>query len=178
MALTKKRKNEVLDQHKAWLERSQAVVLTQYIGLTAKELEQLRLKIRAAGGEFHVLKNTLGKRIFEDAGISLPEGTFEGSTAISFAFTSPPDLAKVITEFANNSEFVNVKGGVLGNKVLSAGDVKALADLPPLPVVRSQLLGILQAPASKLVRLIAEPGRQIASVIKAYADQDTAQAAA
>lgn len=178
MAISKKQKNEIVEQHKTWLQESQGAVLTQYIGLTAKELERLRLKIREAGGELHVLKNTLGKLVFEDIGYDMPTEVFEGSTAISFAFSSAPDLAKVITEFAKTSDFVNVKGGVLSGKVITAAEVKALADLPPLPVMRAQLLGTLLAPATQLARILAEPGRQVAAVVKAYADQDAAQVAA
>jgi large subunit ribosomal protein L10 len=178
LAISKKRKNEIFEQHKAWLEESQGAVLTQYIGLNAKELERLRLKIREAGGELHVLKNTLGKLVFEAAGYDMPPEVFEGSTAISFAFSSAPDLAKAITEFASSSEFVNVKAGVLSGKVITSADVKALADLPPLPVMRAHLLGTFLAPATQLARILAEPGRQVAAVVKAYADQDVAQAAA
>jgi large subunit ribosomal protein L10 len=177
LAISKKRKVEVIEQQKEWLAKSKAVVLSEYIGLNAKELEQLRLKIRDAGGEMHVVKNTLGKLAFEEAGLHLPEDALTNSTAISYAFTNAPDLAKAITDFAKTSEFVKVKGGILGDKVISAEEVKALADLPPLPVLRAQLLGTILAPASQLVRTLAEPGRQIAAVVKAYADQGTIQAA-
>ena len=177
MAITKKRKVEMIEQQKQWLAQSKAVVLTEYIGLNAKDLEQLRLKIRDAGGEMHVIKNTLGKLAFEEAGLKLPEDALTNSTAISYAFTNAPDLAKAITDFAKTSDFVKVKAGVLGDKVISADEVKALADLPPLPVLRAQLLGTILAPASRLVRVLAEPGRQIAAVVKAYADQGTTQAA-
>lgn len=178
LAISKERKVEIIDQHKEWLVNSKAAVLTEYIGLSAKDLEQLRLKIREAGGEMHVIKNTLGKLVFEEAGLDLPESVYEGSTAISFAFTNAPDLAKVISDFAKTSDFVNIKAGILDGQAISADEVKALADLPPLPVLRAQLLGTIMAPATRLARVLAEPGRQVASVIKAYADKESAQGTA
>jgi large subunit ribosomal protein L10 len=178
LAITKERKVEIIEQHETWLKESKAVVLTEYIGLSAKELEQFRLKVRDAGGEVHVVKNTLGKLVFEKAGLNLPEETYEGSTAISYAFENAPDVAKAITDFAKTSEFIKVKVGVLGADVISAAEVRALADLPPLPVLRAQILGTIMAPATRLARVLAEPGRQIAAVVKAYADQEGAQASA
>lgn len=174
MAISKQRKQEVVMQYADWLKRSQGLVLTEYAGLTMKQLDELRAKVREAGGEFHVVKNTLGKVAFKDAGLLLPEKFLEGSTAVAFAFKDAPAMAKVVSEYAKISEFVRVKGGYLGNNPIEADAVKALADLPPLPVVRAQLLGTLMAPASKLARTLAEPARQLASVLKAYADKDAA----
>lgn len=177
MAISKEQKANILAEYKTWLERSKAIILTEYIGLSNKDLEQFRLKVREAGGELHVVKNTLGKRAFEEAGINLPESVLEKSTAVGFAFTDAAGMAKAITEFARSSDFVKVKAGALGTRVMTPEDVKTLAELPPLPVVRAQLLGVLQAPAAKLVRTLAEPGRSVAAVIKAYADKDSAAAA-
>jgi large subunit ribosomal protein L10 len=101
-----------------------------------------------------------------------------GSTAIAFAFQDAPGMAKVITDYERTSEFVKVKGGYLGENLMNAGEVKALAELPPLPVMRAQLLGVLSAPASKLVRTLAEPARQVAAILKAYAEKDASQDAA
>jgi large subunit ribosomal protein L10 len=178
LAISKKRKIEIMEQQKEWLAQSQAAVLTEYIGLKAKDLEALRLKVREAGGELHVVKNTLGMLVFQQAGYEIPEDAFTSSTAVGFAFKNAPEVVKAITDFANTSDFVNVKAGILGDKVITAEQVKALADLPPLPVLRAQLLGTIMAPASKVARVLAEPGRQIAAVVKAYADKDAAQAAA
>ena len=102
----------------------------------------------------------------------LPEGFFEGSTAIGFAFTDAPALAKAVTEFARTSEFFKVKGGYLHSRPMTPEQVKALAELPPLPVVRAQLLGALNAPASQLVRILSEPGRGLAAVIKSFAEKE------
>ncbi|MCB9136682.1 MAG: 50S ribosomal protein L10 [Anaerolineales bacterium] len=178
MAVSKQRKDEILESYKAWLDKSRAIIVTEYKGLAVKDLDTLRQKMRDNGGEFHIVKNTLGKKLLQDAGYSVDENMFTGSTAIGFAFEDAPGLAKALSDYANTSEFVNIKGGYLANNLMNASQVKALADLPPLPVVRAQLLGMLNAPASKLVRTLAEPGRQIAAVIKAFADKDSVPAEA
>lgn len=178
LAVSKQRKDEILEGYKAWVDKSKAIVITEYKGLAVKDLDQLRQKMRDNGGEFHIVKNTLGKKIVQDAGYPVDDKMFTGSTAIGFAFEDPAALAKALSDYSNTSEFVKIKGGYLANNMMNAAQVKALADLPPLPVVRAQLLGVLNAPASKLVRTLAEPGRQIAAVIKAFADKDSAPAEA
>lgn len=172
MAISKKRKDEVVEQYVEWMNKSRAMVVTEYVGLSMKDLDNLRSKVREAGGEFHIVKNTLSKVAFQKAGREEGKGYFEGSTAIAFAFEDAPAMAKTIADFAKSSEFLNIKGGYLQDKLLSQDDVKALADLPPLPVMRAQLLGTIMAPASKLARTLAEPGRMVAAVIKAYADKE------
>jgi len=176
LAITKKRKNMLITQYGEWVKRSKALVLTQYVGLTMKDIDTLRAKVRENGGEFHIIKNTLAKLAFEQAGLPVQAGQLEGSTAVVFAFTDAPATVKTVTEFVKSSEFLKIKGGYLEKQALTPIDVKALAELPPLPVVRSQLLGMLLAPASKLVRTLAEPGRMIAAVIQAHTEPEAAPA--
>jgi large subunit ribosomal protein L10 len=174
LAISEKRKKEVVGEYQDWFEKSKAVILTEYTGLSMKDMDALRTKVREAGGEFHVLKNTLAQKAFEGAGYQAPSDFFEGSTAAGFAFQDAPALAKTMTDFAKTAEFLKVKGGYLQNRPMSAAQVSALANLPPLPVMRAQLLGTILAPASQLARTLAEPARQIAAVLKGYADQDAA----
>ncbi len=176
MAITKERKNELVTQYSEWVKSSKALVLTQYVGLTMKDIDGLRAKVRENGGEFHIIKNTLAKLAFEQAGLPVQAGQFEGSTAIVFAFMDAPATVKTVTDFVKSSEFLKIKGGFLEKQALTPEGVKALADLPPLPIVRGQLLGTLLAPASRLVRTLAEPGRMIAAVIKAHAEPEAVPA--
>ena len=176
MAFTKQRKEEVLAEYQDWLKRSQAVILVEYTGVRMKDLNAIRAKVREAGGEFHVLKNTLARRAFAASGMELPADYLIKSTAVSFAFTDPASTAKALADATKGSEFVKVKGGFMGGQVLNALQVKALAEIPPLPVVRAQLRGVLQAPAGKLVRTIAEPARGLAAVIRAFSEKAPAAA--
>jgi large subunit ribosomal protein L10 len=178
LAISKERKAELVAFYTDQFNRSQAMFVTEYLGLNMKQVDDLRGKVREAGGEFHIVKNTLGLVAFNAAGLPYPERLLTGSTAVVFAYRDAPEMAKIISDYARTSEFVKVKGGYLGADLISADQVKALADLPPLPVMRSQLLGVLSAPAGKLVRTLAEPARQVAAVLKAYAEQEAAPAAA
>jgi large subunit ribosomal protein L10 len=178
LAISKERKDEAVQQYLDWYKRSQALIVTEYRGLTMKQIDDLRAKVRESGGEFHIVKNTLGKVAFRQAGLEMPEDLFEGSTAVAFAFSDAPAMAKTISEYARTNELVKIKGGVLEQRAINAAQVKALAELPPLPVVRAQLMGTILAPASKLVRTLAEPARMIAAVLKAYAERDSAAAPA
>jgi large subunit ribosomal protein L10 len=178
LAISKKRKEELVAQYSEWLTNSRAMILAEYKGMSMKDFDTLRAKVREVGGEFHVVKNTLGHIAFQKAGLELKENFFSESTAIGFAFTDAPAVAKTISDFAKSTPMLTVKGGYLGKTALDTQSVTALAELPPLPVVRAQLLGTLLAPASKLVRTLAEPGRQIAAVIRAYAEPEPEPATA
>jgi large subunit ribosomal protein L10 len=176
LAVSKERKAETLTTYAEWLKKSQAVILVEYTGAKMKDLDGIRAKIRESGGEFHIVKNTLARRAFADSGMSLPKDYLVKSTAISFAFTDPASTAKALTDATKGKDFVKVKGGFMSGQALNAAQVKSLAEMPPLPVMRAQLLGVLQAPAGKLVRTIAEPARGLAAVIKAFADKAPAAA--
>jgi len=176
LAVSKERKEEVLATYAEWLKNSQAVILVEYTGARMKDLDGIRSKVRESGGEFHVLKNTLARRAFADNGMSLPAEYLVQSTAVSFAFSDPASTAKALNDAMKGNAFIKVKGGYMDGQVLNPAQVKALADMPPLPVVRAQLLGVLQAPAGKLVRTIAEPARGLAAVIKAFTEKAPAAA--
>ena len=178
MAITKERKQEVLATYEDWFKRSQAVILVEYTGARMKDMDNIRAKVRESGAEFHVVKNTLARRVFAQQGLPLPDEFLLKSTAVSFAFSDPAATAKALADATKGMGFVKVKGGFMGGQMLTAAQVKALAELPPLPVVRAQLLGVLQAPASKLVRTIAEPARSLAAVIRAFSEKEPAAAGA
>ena len=177
MAKSKQEKQAMLAEYQGWLGRSQAIILVEYTGVKMADLDAIRARAREAGGEFHIVKNTLARLALEQAGLTVPAGVLDRSTAMGFAFTDAAAFAKALGEATKGMEAIKVKAGFMGAETLSPAQVKALANLPPLPVVRAQLLGMLQAPASKLVRLLAEPGRQVASVIKAYSDKAAPTAA-
>ena len=177
MAITKERKDELVQIYAELIQKSEGMILIEYRGLNMKGMDPLRGKVRDAAGELHVVKNTLAVKALEAAGRTAPGDLFAQSTAIGFAFSDVPAVAKALTTFAKDSEFVKVKGGLLGDKLLTAKDVEALAELPPLPVVRAQLLGLLHAPASRLTGAIAGSVRQVVNVVKAYADKAEAPAA-
>ena len=175
MAFSKEHKGVLLSQYGEWLKQSQAVFVIEYNRMGMKEIDKLRAKVRESGGQVHVVKNTIMKLALQEAGIQ--SGGFEGSALFGFA-ANPPVMAKCLMDATNRSEVFKIRGGYLGGHAISAVDVKSLAELPPLPVMRARLLGVISAPASKLVRTLAEPSRQVARVLKAYSEKDAVQAAA
>jgi large subunit ribosomal protein L10 len=177
LAKSQAQKEAILTEYIEWLAKSKAVVLVQYSGLKMRDLDIIRARARENGGEFHIVKNTLARLALEKAGYSVPADFAEMSTAIGFSFGDPAGFTKALIEATKGMEAVKLKGGFLDAKTLDAVQVKSLASLPPLAVLRAQLLGVLLAPASKLVRTLAEPGRSLAYVVKAYSDKAAPAAA-
>jgi large subunit ribosomal protein L10 len=178
LAISREKKEQLVAQYGQLIEESEAFVLTKYIGLSVSELDELRRDIREANGNFHIVKNTLMKIAFENADLEYDEDLFIGDTAIGYASENMPGLAKALVDFAEESEYLQMKTGYFNGERVSIDDIKRLAEVPPLPVLRSQLLSALLAPATKLASTLSEPGRQLAAVLKAYADQDAAPEAA
>lgn len=177
MAISKERKAELLQQYVELIKKSEGMIIIEYRGLNMKGMGPLRAKAREAAGELHVVKNTLARRALKEAGCHVPENLLAQSSAIGFAFSDVPGMAKALTAYAKDSEFVKVKGALLGNSVLSPKDVEALGELPALPVLRAQFLGLLSAPASRLAGVVASGVRQVVNVVKAYADKAPASEA-
>lgn len=177
MAFSKKQKSVMVEGYDNWLKESQAVFMLQFSGMKMKDVDDLRRKVRAAGGEFHVVKNKLMGIAMTKAGLPGAEAYLEGTTAVGFALQDAPAVAKVLSDATRNSEIFKLKGGYLEKQPVTSAEIKALADLPPLPQMRAILLGTLLAPAGQLVRVLAEPARSMASVVRAYSEQEAAQAA-
>jgi len=172
LAFTKKYKGVLLKQYEKWLRNSQAVFVLEYTKMGMKSVDKLRSKVHDAGGELHVVKNTLMEKALKNAGIE--SKTLVGTCLFGFAINDVPAMAKVFGDVTKNSEVFKLKGGYLSGHPITTNNVKALAELPPLPVMRAKMLGVINAPASQLVRTLAEPARQMAYVIKAYSEQTPA----
>lgn len=169
MAISKEKKRELVAQYKDLVSSSQGMILATFSGMSVKDTENLRRQIREVGGQFLVVKNTLAKLAFEQAGMIFPESAMEGTTAIGFAQEGVAELAKVIVDAARQAELLQVKGGVFEGTVYDARQILRLADLPSLGVVQARLLGLLQAPASRLAGALSGSVRQVITVISAYA---------
>lgn len=148
------------------------VIVTGFSGLSVNQANELRRRVREAGGRYAVIKNRLAKRAAQDTPAEpLAEGLV-GPRAIAVHESDPVTLAKALNEFAKDNPQLELLSGLLDGKVvLDAHAVKALADLPGLPELRAQLLSLIQAPATQLVRLLGTPGTQIAQVLEARREQ-------
>ena len=124
--------------------------------------------------KFHVIKNRLAKLAFEQSGREWTEEVFTGPTAVGISYDNPSGLAKAIKNFAKETGTIEIKSGYLAEKLVSVDEINALADLPSMAEMQAQLLSTIAAPASKLARILAEPGRQLAAVIKSYSEKEAA----
>jgi large subunit ribosomal protein L10 len=174
--VTRERKQELVQAYREWLEASSGVVLTSYSGMSVRALEDLRRKVREAGGEYHVIKNRLMALAMRQAGMEVPSQALEGTTAIGFAGEDVTAVVKAIVETARQAEAFKVKAALLEGRIYEAKQVERLAELPPLPVMRAQLLGLLQVPATRVAGVVAGSVRQIVNVVKAYSETQPAGA--
>lgn len=174
MAITREQKEQLVSEYKELLGRNKAIILTQYKGLTVPQMESLRAQVRETGGEYQVVKNTLVKMAFDDVGLPQPEGGLDGPTAIGATSEDLPALAKAIVDLSKDVEVFQVKAAIIDGEIYDKAEVIRLAELPPLPVLRAQLLGLLQTPAQNIAGVLAGSLRQVVNVLNAYSEQEAA----
>ena len=143
------------------------VVVAHYAGLTVAQMTKLRSEMRSAGGKVKVAKNRLVKLALEGTDAKGIADLLKGPTCLAFS-ADPIAAPKVAVKFAKANEKFVILGGTMGSAVLDAKGVSSLADLPSLDELRGKLIGLLQAPASKIARTLNEPGASLARVIGAY----------
>ena len=149
------------------------VVVAHYAGLTVAQMTKLRSEMRSAGGRVKVAKNRLVKLALEGTDAKGIADLLKGPTC--FAFSDDPVAApKIAVKFAKGNEKFVILGGSMGGTVLDAKGVNSLADLPSLDELRGKLIGLLQAPATKIARTLNEPGAQLARVVGAYGNKEAA----
>jgi large subunit ribosomal protein L10 len=171
LAITKERKEELVAQYADLLDRSRAIIFTEYRGLSNVELTKLRRAIREAGGVYHVTKLSLLKRAMEDAGYPFPDYLDGAPFALGFCFDEVPSVAKALTEYAEDVEEFVIRGGLMEGQPLTFAQIEKLSDMPPLEVLRAQLLGLLDAPAANLVGVVQAAVGQVVNVLNAYVDK-------
>ena len=162
MAISKARKDQLVAQYVDLLNQSEAIFLTEYTGLDVKQMQALRFEVRKVEGTYKVTKNTLLRLALEESGKPVPADLMMGQVAAGFAMNEAPTLAKTLTEFAKGEEMLVIKGAILGDQLLTADQVEALAKLPSLDELRAQLLGLIQGPARNIAGTIAGGVRQVA----------------
>jgi ribosomal protein L10 len=154
------------------LRTAKVAVLARYQGLTVAKTNQFRREVRGVKGECKVAKNTLAKRAFAATSLQGSEAWLDGPTALVLGYDDPIAVTKVVAKWADSEgEKFTIKGGILEGEVLEPEAVVALSKLPSKDALRAQLLGVLQAPASTLVRLLAEPGSRLARLLDARKGQ-------
>lgn len=163
------KKQAVADLHQMF-EESELVVVTHYSGLTVAEISELRAKMRENGANFKVTKNTLAKIALDGTRFAAMSDLFTGPTGMAVS-QDPVAAAKTAYEFAKENEKLVIMGGALGETILDAKAVEALAKLPSLDELRSKLVGLLVAPATRVATVLQAPASQLARVTAAYAEK-------
>lgn len=136
------------------INQSKSIVITDYRGLNVAQVTELRAKLREAGVEYKVLKNTMVRFAAKEAGIEGLDDILAGPTAVAFGLTDAVAPAKILSDFAKANDKLQIKAGVLDKKVLTPDNVKALADIPPREVLLSMVLRGMQGPISGLVNVL------------------------
>ena len=165
-------KAESIESLKGVFADAGAVVVTHYIGLTVAELTDLRGRLRKEGAALKVVKNRLAQKALNGAGEGA-NALFKGPVAIAYA-PDPVSAAKVTTQYAKDNDKFLIVGAIMGETVLDAKGVDALAKLPSLDQLRAQIIGLINAPATRLAGVVQAPAAQLARVFSAYANKDAA----
>jgi large subunit ribosomal protein L10 len=149
------------------------VVITRNLGMSVAQSTALRTKVRDAGASYKVAKNRLAKLAIKDTNYAGIDEMFTGPTAIATS-VDPVAAAKAVVDFAKTTDKIEIVGGSMGTQVLTAEGIKALASLPSLDQLRGTLIGLIQAPATKIAQLTTAPAAKLARVFAAYAEKDAA----
>jgi large subunit ribosomal protein L10 len=167
-------KKQIAEELGKQVSKSPFVLMTDYTGMTVTQFATLRKKLRTAHAEYHVVKNTMLRHAAKSAGLGEVDGSLTGMTAIVVG-TEKSDIsaaAKILKEFGKDTQKPKVKLGLMGKQTLNAEEVAVMADLPSLDVLRAQIIGMLQTPATRIAVVLGAPASQLARVLKAHADKE------
>ena len=151
-------------EFKERVENNRIAIATQYVGISVEKVTELRKKLREADCEYKVYKNNLAKRALDELELGDAAQYMDGPTAWAFSDDAVAP-AKVLKEFAEDVDFIKVRGGVLVGSVVSEDQVKALADLPPREVLLAQLVGTIAAPMRNMLGVLQAVPRNMVNVV-------------
>jgi large subunit ribosomal protein L10 len=153
--------------------KASVVVVAHYSGLTVAQMQNLRKQMRAAGATVQVAKNRLAKIALDGTDVASVGPLLKGPTLIAYS-DDPVAAPKVAVAFAKDHEKLVILGGAMGTTALNPDGVRSLATMPSLDELRAKLVGLLQAPATKIAQLTTAPAAKLARVVQAYVDRDAA----
>ncbi len=170
MGMSRAQKEAEIKELNERFSNDELVVVAHYSGLSVSELTDLRAQLRAEGASFKVTKNSLTKLAIKGTQFEQLDDLFTGPTGVASS-QDPVAAAKVAHKFAKDHDKLIIIGGALGDMVLDAAGVEAIAKLPSLDEIRSKLVGLLQAPAQKIAGVMQAPARELVGVTKAYGEK-------
>jgi large subunit ribosomal protein L10 len=166
-------KRELIDHLHGVLKSTGVVVVAHNTGMVAAQSAEFRRRVKDAGGSVKVTKNKLAQLALKDTDAEKLSDLLKGPTVLAFS-ADPIAAAKATVAYAKGNDKLVILGGAMGKTILDAKGVQALADLPSLDELRAKIIGLLNAPATKIARTIAEPGAMLARVIQAKASKEEA----
>ncbi len=169
--MPKQQKIERVAELKARIEGSEALLLTEYRGLSVSEITELRRSLAEGGTKFAVIKNTLMRRAVNDAGVAELEALLQGPSAVAFVAGDPVAAAKSVVDAAKRFPTLVLKGGYMDGKMLSADDAKALASLDSREVMLSKIAGLIKSEMTKAAALFVGAQSKFVSLLEAYKDK-------
>jgi len=165
--VTREEKLEEIVDLQQRFNRASVTLIANAKGLNVTKMQQLRRDLKKVGGEFKVAKNTLTRRAVQDTAFQRLEGLLTGPTGLVFGYEDPVAVAKVLVDFAKANDKVSIQAGVIERNVLAPEAIDQLAKMPSKEVLIAQLLGLLQAPASQLLRTMQEPSARFVRLLDA-----------
>jgi large subunit ribosomal protein L10 len=179
LPISRERKEELVERYVELLNGTNGFALVSSEGLTVPKVEELRSSIYEAGGDYMVTKNTLIRIALEQAGWAVPEGVLTGRTAIAFGNENFPGVAKALLDFIKENELdekMHVKGGIMeGDQILTADEVKEISDLPTLPELQSQIIGLIVQPSRNIVTILQNAESGVVNVLQAWLDKNSGE---
>lgn len=169
--MLKSEKVELIKDLNDRFSRAKGVVIAEFNKLNVDTVNRLRKKLRDGNVEWKVLKNTLARRAAKGTSVEKISDDFVGPVAAAITYDDVIAPAKILSEFVKDLDVIKIRSGVIQGQKLDKAGVLALAKLPGLQELRSQILGMINQPATKLVRTINEPGSALARVVKAKSEQ-------
>jgi large subunit ribosomal protein L10 len=166
-------KADLVAELKQTFNETSVVVITRNLGMTVAQSTALRIRMRDAGASYKVSKNTLALIALEGTSYAPISEMLTGPTALATS-VDPVAAAKVAVDFAKTTDKFEIVGGAMGDTLLDVSGVRALAELPSLDELRARIIGLVQAPATKIARVLNEPGAQLARVLAAFAAKEDA----
>jgi large subunit ribosomal protein L10 len=171
--MNRSEKTDAVAALNATFSEAAVVVVTRNLGLTVAQSTDLRNKMRDAGAAYKVAKNSLAKIALKDTQYESVSDLLTGPVALATS-ADPVAAAKIAVEFAKTNDKLEIVGGAMGDTVLDVDGVKALASLPSLDELRAKLIGLVQAPATKIAQVVVAPAGKLARVFGAYATKEAA----
>lgn len=168
-------KKYLVEEVGSYLDKSDYVFLADYTRITVAETEMLRVELAKEGAEFHVIKNSILKIAAEQRGMPGLDEYLKGQNAIVVGGNNAPGVAKALEKFFKDKQKVEIKAGILENSKLTAKDVSDLAKLPPIDVLKAQLLALFNTPATQFVRIIQAVPQGLLNVLQAKVDKENEQ---